>query len=96
MHPSKEEKDEKISIETISYYPVESRLEVAANDIIVNLQPNGFCSHRYALILDEFNREVLPENHFKNSALLIKAWCLLEAPRLLGIENFPGMIKTPK
>lgn len=93
MHLSKLEKDDKISVYSICYYPAESRMQVAANDLIVNLEPNGFCSLRYSSILDQFNLNILPINDFKNCALLIKAWCMLEAPRLLHVEDSPGKIE---
>lgn len=89
-------KDEKIvkknnmSVASISYFPTDLRLEAVVNDISFNIVPNDFVALGFSVILEEFNTKISSDNFFKRCVLLIKAWCLFEAPSFIRFHRSKG------
>ena len=80
-----------ISVESISYYPLETRLEAIINNISVNIIPNDFSSLGTTVILEEFNKLIPQNNFFMRCLHLIKAWCSFEAPAFVSKDMQKGM-----
>lgn len=74
-------------VESISYFPREQKLEAVADGILVSIKPNDVCSLAFASLLDDFDKAVGGESLLKRSILLIKAWCINEAPLLRPNEE---------
>jgi hypothetical protein len=79
-----------ISVASISYYPTDLRLEAVVNDISFNIVPNDFVSLGFSTILEEFNNKISSDNFFKRCVLLIKAWCVFEAPSFIRFQRSKG------
>lgn len=79
-----------ISVASISYFPTDMRLEALVNDITFNIVPNDFVALGFSVILEEFNNKISTDNFFKRCVLLIKAWCLFEAPSFIRFQRSKG------
>ena len=74
-HPSK-------VVERISFITVAQKLEAIVDGSIVSIKPNDISSLVFASLLDDFDKAVGGKSLLKRSILLIKAWCIYEAPLL--------------
>lgn len=86
------EKKSNMSVESISYFPTEFRLEAVVNDIFFSIVPNDFAALGFSVILEEFNNKISTDNFFKRCVLLIKTWCIFEAPSFIRFQRSKGMM----
>ena len=70
------------TVERISFFTGLQKLEAVVDGSIVSIKPNDICSLVFACLLDDFDKAVGGKSLLKRSILLIKAWCIYEAPLL--------------
>ena len=78
-------------VDRISYFPKEQRLEAFTDNILVSIRPNDIGSLTFASLLEDFDRAAGGESLLKRSILLIKAWCIFEAPNLRPGNLLPNL-----
>ena len=82
-----------LNLKKVSFLPLDNRLELVINEMIVNISPNNLSSLYFTALQEEFNTLIGSDNLFKKSLLLIKAWLQYDAPRYIkGFSCFSAMI----
>ena len=76
-------------VERISFITVAQKLEALVDGSIVSIKPNDISSLVFASLLDDFDKAVGCKSLLKRSILLIKAWCIYEAP-LIRLNDAKG------